>query len=274
MKELSSILLILSILLTVTPYIRASQTATTNTMSQGAEPKGANKQLLDAIAEKDPQKWPTAIDAALQAGADINFQAKDGTTPLRQAVRTGNTKIVETLLKNPTIDINLVDNQSLTPLMSAIVRNHKDIVSVLIKDPRINPNIQSNIGRNALHLAVVSKNPETLKLITGNVLITKLNLSAKEKDGFTPLTMAKKLAEITKDKDQKLADVYKNMAAHLETAEKIQRDQIEGRKQALKELEDAGATHMPSDLLEDGENDTFKLMEEYKSGGFGQVYRN
>jgi len=51
----------------------------------------------------------------ITAGADINFQDSNGNTPLHHACLNGNKKIVEMLLKKPSLDWKCLNKQGKEP---------------------------------------------------------------------------------------------------------------------------------------------------------------
>ena len=65
-------------------------------------------------------------------GADINARNKDGMTPLRAAVLTGQKEAVELFIEKGA-DINAKNNEGLTALQMASQKGHQSIVELLRK---------------------------------------------------------------------------------------------------------------------------------------------
>lgn len=104
---------------------------------------------------------PFAVEVAeilLAHGASPNIFGQNQTTPLHEAVKTGNTKLVEMLLRAGA-DINVPDLNQHTPLHLAVDRNPgSDVRAVdiplvkLLLDHGADPDMKSYSGIRALHL--------------------------------------------------------------------------------------------------------------------------
>ena len=114
------------------------------------------------------------VKLLLNRGADLNFQADDGTTPLISALHNQYVEIVKLLLKrgaNPNIRIPDTDDDPPspwtigdTPLIITIKEGHPtrgvEIVKLLLKYGA-NPNIQNIGNQTALMLVIWNREPRT-----------------------------------------------------------------------------------------------------------------
>ena len=71
------------------------------------------------------------IDECLSLGADINFQTREGMSPLLGAIKREDLPMVKKIL-NSGAHINLADYQGLTPLMHAARLGNFDLVKILV----------------------------------------------------------------------------------------------------------------------------------------------
>ncbi len=69
----------------------------------------------------------------IQHGAKVYIQARDGSTPLHVASRSGHVQIVQELLKKDTSGIDIPDKNGMTPLHEAVQHKHEKVVELLIK---------------------------------------------------------------------------------------------------------------------------------------------
>ncbi len=132
----------------------------------------------------------------------IDLEHKDqgtGETPLHLAVKNGDTKLVEDLLKKGT-DPNQQDHNGVTPLMIAVKNNNYDIIMLLLKYIS-DINYKDKSGDTAVDLAIKQKNKEILDLLEKykkllEDLIRKAENEKREKDKNIPSAL-----EIDKDHD-------------------------------------------------------------------------
>ncbi|HCF57608.1 MAG TPA: hypothetical protein DFS52_06395, partial [Myxococcales bacterium] len=115
--------------------------------------------LLEAAGNGDLAK----VNAALKAGAGVDFKGSDGTTALMLAAAANNAKLVNLLLaKGAKLDER--DGSGVTALMVAVDRNNTAIARTLI-GKGADVNAAENEGRTALLLAAARGNDALLKLL-------------------------------------------------------------------------------------------------------------
>lgn len=74
------------------------------------------------------------MDVLLQEGADINWTAADGATPLHVAAAAGNKGVAERLLQHPLVDKDKqLQSSGFTALHLAVTSGDVDTVAVLLK---------------------------------------------------------------------------------------------------------------------------------------------
>src|ERR1044072_9826737 len=83
-------------------------------------------QLIDAVKTGQPAK----VEAALNAGADVNQQDEQGWTPLNWAAGKGNAEIVSLLL-NRGADVFQTGRDKRTPYKIALAAKHPDVARLL-----------------------------------------------------------------------------------------------------------------------------------------------
>jgi cytohesin len=172
--------------------------------------------LHDAVFRNDIEK----INFLLKNGADINiYDPLLLHTPLWIAVKMGNKKILEILLKHPEADIN--DPQDAL-LYEAVARGLENIVELLLSQKETNVNLISVGGWTALHKAAIEENGKIAKLLLGQDVID-VNAANGEKD--TPLDIAVQRSNI--EITLLLLEKIKEKKSKISTAtyEKIKGDQ-------------------------------------------------
>lgn len=122
--------------------------------------------LMRALEEE----WTDFIKCVFENGdytwGDINYQNRDGYTPLILAIKIKNPESVKLLLTHGAKKgINLQDNDGCTALMWAcMMENTLKTVEELLKYGA-NTNLQNNDGRTALMYAAYKNNPALAKLL-------------------------------------------------------------------------------------------------------------
>lgn len=118
----------------------------------------------------------------------IESKNNRGVTPLILAIQNGRTEVVKTLLFHRA-DVNISLPNELFPLFFAIQNNHNEIAELLIQHPdnnNFNLSIQDS-GDTALHLAIEQRSNK----IAAQLIDAKASCDAKRKtDGYTPLHLA------------------------------------------------------------------------------------
>nr|VZI50428.1 unnamed protein product [Spirometra erinaceieuropaei] len=104
----------------------------------------------------------------LAAGAQVDLRDWGGNTPLHRAVSQGHTDMVKLLLFGDA--------------------SHSDLQtsSGVVKSPKASPNIPNTAGQTPLHFACEDGNASVVRLL----LQVGGDLSAKDKDGKTPIELA------------------------------------------------------------------------------------
>lgn len=93
-----------------------------------------------------------AMEAALQAGADVNTTVEGLGPPIVAAALTDNDKAVQLLLDKGA-NINASDNQGYTALINASLNNNRDIVQLLLsKGAAVNAPSYLTIHGNKVHM--------------------------------------------------------------------------------------------------------------------------
>jgi ankyrin repeat protein len=129
---------------------------------------------------------PRQIEAAIEAGADVNAKGNDNITPLISAAGKNETEVINILIKAGA-DVNAEYNTGLTALMHAAwSNNNPEVLSALIK-AGADVNAKNDQGWTALMPAAwYNTNPGALKaLIQG-----KADVNAKTDAGASPLMLA------------------------------------------------------------------------------------
>lgn len=73
------------------------------------------------------------VEKLIKNGADINYETKDGWTPLSYAIFSQKANLVEVLIQNGA-DVNYEIKGGLTPLTEAIGADDANLVELLIKN--------------------------------------------------------------------------------------------------------------------------------------------
>jgi len=87
------------------------------------------------------------------------------------ASETGQTKVVDMLLKHPNIDVNIRDNLGVTALICASENGHLKVVDMLLNHPNIDVNIQGNNGVTALILATQNGHKAVIELLLSILIL-------------------------------------------------------------------------------------------------------
>ena len=116
------------------------------------------------------------MDVLLEEGADINWAAADGATPLHVAAAAGNQGVAERLLQDPLLDRDKqLQSSGFTALHLAVTSGSFDTVAVLLKAGASFDRAACK-GITPLHLAA----DLGAEAIVGQLLASALEFSAEE----------------------------------------------------------------------------------------------
>ncbi|KAK9727773.1 hypothetical protein K7432_001592 [Basidiobolus ranarum] len=135
--------------------------------------------LLDAGAEVDfeDREGETALLKAAFGGhldvvkclvnshASIDHKDKDGWTALHNACSYGHLEIVKWLLENTSVDVNTRSKMNHTPLMNAASRGFLDIVIYLLSEANADALIQNDFGEKAYDVAAARIEAQICELL-------------------------------------------------------------------------------------------------------------
>ncbi len=116
-------------------------------------------QIVDAAKRLDRD----AIRAMIEAKADVNAPAADGTTALHWAVRANDPEITGLLLRAKA-DPNAADRYGITPLYLAILNENQAIIRALVEGGA-NPNLAGEGGETPLMTAARTGNTGTMQTL-------------------------------------------------------------------------------------------------------------
>lgn len=139
---------------------------------------GPNESLLKAASQGDV----TAIQEALNKGADINFSDEEGNDALGTAAEHDHPECVRVLLKRGA-KIRYTNSRFSPPEVAALM-GHDDVLLVFFEEG-FSPNWQGPSGRTLLHAAAEGQD-KTVRLL----LKKGAPVDAKQQNGETPLFLA------------------------------------------------------------------------------------
>mmetsp|Transcript_4322 Transcript_4322/g.13946 ORF Transcript_4322/g.13946 Transcript_4322/m.13946 type:complete len:281 (+) Transcript_4322:325-1167(+) len=149
-----------------------------------------NASFLDACEFKDAEK----IDSMLESTTlDVRIEDEKGEMPLHKLARGGLLRQTRSLLSiTPKLhdDLNWQDKQGKTPLMLAAEYNHPEIVNELL-DLGADAMMESSNGGTALHLAVATKSEAAIIAMLSHSKVDRTHLvDVPDRNGRTPLHIA------------------------------------------------------------------------------------
>ena len=156
-------------------------------LARGHNVNWQNAEGETALANAASQGQETTLQQLLSAGADTQLQDKNGRTPLMLAAASGHVGAL-TLLHEAGGNVNQQDQQEHTALTLAAANGQVNAVAWLLlgSDADVHHTLLNN-RRNALHLASAAGHDDVI----AQLLLTDLDIGAKDADGQTPLQMAK-----------------------------------------------------------------------------------
>eukprot|EP00944_MAST-04C_sp_MAST-4C-sp1_P015351 g15351.t1 len=125
-----------------------------------------------------------------EKGININLPSQNngGATALHTACGNGYTKIVDILLKQPSIDLNAQNDVGGTPLGCASENGCVEIIQLLLKEESLDVNKKNKVGGTALHIATERNQVKVIELLVShdstdvnaknNALATALHIAA------------------------------------------------------------------------------------------------
>jgi ankyrin repeat protein len=127
------------------------------------------------------------VEFLLANNADIDHADHNDYTAFHYAVEKNSSVILEMLLTRKG-DVNAQDRGNYTPIYIAAELGHVDQVKLLL-DHGADPDLANNrYGSTALHIAVRNRQMAVVKILLAS---KKTSASSKDKDGLTPLDLAK-----------------------------------------------------------------------------------
>nr|XP_018904892.1 PREDICTED: uncharacterized protein LOC109035644 [Bemisia tabaci] len=164
-----------------------------------------NNKLFSAIARNDSYQ----IECCVQAGAILNARNIDGVTALYMAVHSGNSNIVNLMLKHKA-NVELGTNKG-NPLLIAVASGNEDLIHMLLKHVnKLEPiknnriiNATTSQGSSAVQIATELNNMQVVQLLLQNGAIFNI----QDKNNKTPLSSAK---------DKSIEDLFKSLESLFE----------------------------------------------------------
>jgi ankyrin repeat protein len=161
------------------PNLEFRKQVDSKTISQGPA-------LHIAVANKSDSVVDLFIRHA--ANLDLNYRDAQGRTPLHHAVLSGNLRICEMLLQQPSVQLNSVtEPEKLSLLSLAIINDVRKLVHLLIARREIDVNKQDHQGHGPLHLSAWCNQPATMARLLDR---EGLDVNAKDLCGRTALHIA------------------------------------------------------------------------------------
>lgn len=123
--------------------------------------------LLNAAVNKKNVEMVKLLLAKNFKVSDADEHAISSNSPLHAAIKTGNTELIEVLLKHKSANANVRNNENQnTLLFEAVRRGNVDVVKLILKYGAV-VNASNNSG-TALHEAIRKQNVEVVKILLKN----------------------------------------------------------------------------------------------------------
>ncbi|OMJ86343.1 hypothetical protein SteCoe_12195 [Stentor coeruleus] len=162
-----------------------------NEFSMSSIAQNKEKNFTDLVNQGDDKQWSCVhyacssghsgiLQDLINCGGQINFETRDGWTPLILASYHGYLLCAEILLNQPTIQVNKCTEKKGTALHMACLNGHSKIVKLLM-DSRASPYIEDKEGNIALQLATKPSILEIIPRYIGLEFLNKYSNSEKEK---------------------------------------------------------------------------------------------
>ena len=134
------------------------------------------------------------VKLLLEAESNPNIRDTDGYTPINNAIKNRDAFLVKLLLRESLIKVNVHSHTSegYTPLGLAVYEKHFAITKLLL-EAESDPNISDFDGYAPIHYAAQSGDIALVQLLLTESLI-KVNVNLESCQGHTPLHLAQKIA--------------------------------------------------------------------------------
>lgn len=158
-------------------------------LNYGADPNKYDKFGRSALEAAIQGGHPDVVQLLLNNKATLNRASSTGldlgVSALHMAAQGGHKALVQQLLKRRAVDVNYQDKDGLSPLLMAAIRGYEAIVQLLLKKG-IDTSLTDKDGMTALMMAVKGGHQSLVVLL----LEYEADLTARNKDGQTPLMLA------------------------------------------------------------------------------------
>ena len=139
---------------------------------------GAYDDFIRAVATDDV----SAVQALLRRGVDVNLRDEKGQPALTVALRDGQLRVADALLRAPGLEVDAPNADGETPLMMAALKGHLDAARQLIeRGARLELE-----GWTPLHYAATGPSTALVQLL----LDRGARVDVRSPNGSTPLMMA------------------------------------------------------------------------------------
>ena len=151
--------------------------------------------------------YEDVVQLLIARGAAINLENKSKQLPLHLAAQKGHLQIIETLLiACESKHVNRIDRFGMTPLHLAASGGHKDAVENLLAY-NASIGVKDKDGKLPLHLAISNGHKNVVELlldadVNGSTFFASATFNTAPEGQFTPLELAKGLAEAHEAQDQ------------------------------------------------------------------------
>lgn len=122
-------------------------------LSRGSDPNATDGNGHSPLYDVAATYWYDVLETLIRAGADVNFRAPDGSTPLHQAAGRNpdaEARTIHTLIQHRA-KLDARDNQGFTPLHTALERTSSVAARTLL-DLGADPTIRDHAGRTPVEL--------------------------------------------------------------------------------------------------------------------------
>lgn len=151
--------------------------------------KAQNKSFLSAVIVNDTSEVKSLIETGADLEEKINFGESKGMTPLYLAGRMGWTEVAK-LLINAGANVNAKASDGSSVLTAFLLRNNTEVIKLLLE---AGADLNIKVGsRTPLMIAAVKGNVEIINLL----LNSGVNINETDKDGLSALMWAVSMNQI------------------------------------------------------------------------------